>query len=131
MIVKTFLKAIVLVPIAILAIAFAVANRQVVTISFDPFSAGDPVFVLSAPLFLIVFLLLCCGVLIGGVASWLGQGRYRGVARRATAEAEAARAEADRLRTELDIQSRQNREEARLAGTSAGPLPALALYDAG
>lgn len=128
---KTFLKAIVLVPIAILAIAFAVANRQVIAISFDPFSSGDPVFVLAAPLFLLVFLLLSCGVVIGGVASWLGQGRYRSTARRASAEAEEARAENARLRTELDIQSRRNREEARLAGVPSGPLPALELHDAG
>ena len=129
---KTLLKAIVLVPIAILAIAFAVANRQVVAISFDPFSAGDPIFALAAPLFLLVFLLLCCGVVIGGMASWLGQGRYRRIARRATAEAEEARSEVDRLKTELDIQSRRNREEARaaaLAGTST--MPALMLHDAG
>ncbi len=127
---KTFLKAIVLVPIAILAIAFAVANRQVITISFDPFSAGDPVFVLAAPLFLLVFLLICCGVVIGGIASWLGQARYRRIARQASAEAAETRAEVDRLRTELDIQSRKGREEARLAGASSEPLPALALHDA-
>ncbi|RYC32503.1 DUF1049 domain-containing protein [Lichenibacterium minor] len=127
---KTFLKALVLVPVAILAIAFAVANRQVVSISFDPFSSGDPVFVLAAPLFLLVFFLLTCGVVIGGVASWLGQGRYRSAARRATAEARDARVENARLRTELDIQSRQNREAARLAGASSGPLPALELHDA-
>jgi hypothetical protein len=126
--VKTFLKAIVLVPIAILAIAFAVANRQVIAISFDPFSSGDPVFVLAAPLFLLVFLLLAAGVVIGGVASWLGQGRYRTAARRSSAEAREAQAENARLRTELDIQSRHNREEARLAGTAPGPLPALELH---
>ena len=140
---KTFLKAIVLVPIAILAIAFAVANRQVIAISFDPFSSGDPVFVLAAPLFLLVFLLLGAGVVIGGAASWLGQGRYRSAARRAAplgvagleihaaAEAREAQAENARLRTELDIQSRQNREEARLAGTAPTPLPALELHPAG
>ena len=127
---KTFLKAIVLVPIAILAIAFAVANRQVVSISFDPFSSGDPVFALVAPLFLLVFFLLSCGVVIGGAASWLGQGRYRTAARRSAAEARDARAENGRLRTELDIQSRQNREAARLAGVSTGSLPALELHDA-
>ena len=127
---KTLLKAIVLVPIAILAIAFAVANRQIVAISFDPFSAGDPIFALAAPLFLLVFLLLCCGVLIGGVASWIGQGRYRRTARRATAEAQEARAEVDRLKTELDIQSRRSREDARAALGAPSTMPALALYDA-
>ena len=127
---KTFLKALVLVPIAILAIAFAVANRQVASISFDPFSSGNPILVLTAPLFLLVFFLLTCGVVIGGVASWLGQGRYRSATRRASSEARDLRAENARLRTELDIQSRQNRETARLAGASAGPLPALELHDA-
>lgn len=127
---KTFLKAIVLVPIAILLIAFAVANRQVVAVSFDPFSAGPPALVLAAPLFLIVFFLVCCGVVIGGAASWWGQRRYRAAASRRRREVDEARAENGRLRTELDIQSRQNREAARLAGAAPGPLPALELHDA-
>ena len=126
----TLLKALLLVLIAILAIAFAVANRQVASISFDPFSSGDPILVLTAPLFLLVFFLLSCGVVIGGVASWWGQRRYRVAARRSSAEARDARAENARLRTELDIQSRKNREAARLAGASSGPLPALELHDA-
>lgn len=127
----SFLKAIVLVPIAILAIAFAVANRQMISISFDPFSAGEPIVALAAPLFLLVFLLLACGVVVGGTASWLGQGRHRSAARRSAAEVEEVRAENARLRTELDIQSRQNREAARVAGLPSGSLPALELHDAG
>jgi type VI protein secretion system component VasK len=126
----TFLKALALLLIAVLAIAFAVANRQVVSVSFDPFSSGDPALVLTAPLFLLVFFLLTCGVVIGGAASWWGQGRYRKVAQRAPAEVREVRAENARLRTELDIQSRQNREAARLSGASSGRLPALELHDA-
>ena len=126
----TVLKAFVLLVIAIFLIAFSVANRQVIAVSLDPFSSGAPVFSLTAPVFLLVFLFVCCGVVIGGVASWLGQGRYRKAARRSATEAREARAENGRLRTELDIQSRQNREAARLAGASSGPLPALALHDA-
>jgi hypothetical protein len=41
------------------------------------------------------------GGLIGGTASWVGQGRHRRAARRARAEAERYRAEAERLRSEL------------------------------
>ncbi len=119
---KTFFKAIVLVPIAVVGIAFAIANRQAVTLSFDPFSATDPAFTLVAPLFLVVFILLMSGVAIGGVASWLGQGRHRGAARRAQAEADAAKAEIERLRTEFAIEARRAR--ARTA------LPAPALHDA-
>lgn len=130
----TFLKALVLVPIAIVAIAFAVANRQVVSISFDPFSSGSPVLSLTAPLFLLVFFLLTCGVVIGGVAAWPGQFRSRATRKRAIEEAGEVRAENARLRTELDIQSRQNREAARLAGNAiaapAGARPALELHSA-
>lgn len=126
----TFIKALILVPIAILAIAFAVANRQVVSISFDPFSSGDPTLVRTVPLFALVFFFLICGVVIGGVAAWPAQLRSRATRKRAVEEVREARAENARLRTELDIQSRQNREAARLAGASAGPLPALQLHDA-
>lgn len=121
---KSLLKAVVLVPIAIVAIAFAVANRQVVSVSFDPFSSTAPAFAIVAPLFLLIFLLLMAGVIIGGVAAWLGQGRYRVAARRAQAEADALRAENERLKSELTIQAREAHESRRAA------LPVLAAYDA-
>ncbi len=106
----TILKAIILVPIAIVALAFAVANRQAVTVSFDPFSPDTPAFAMVAPLFLMIFLLLMVGVLIGGVAAWLGQGRYRRATRRAEVESDELRAENQRLKTELAIQARQASE---------------------
>lgn len=121
---KGFLKAVVLVPIALVAVAFAVANRQVVSVSFDPFSSAEPAFAVVAPLFLLIFLLLMAGVIIGGVAAWLGQARYRRVARRAQAEADSLRAENERLRTEVAIQTREAHDSRRAA------LPALAAYDA-
>jgi uncharacterized integral membrane protein len=119
---RTFLRAIVLVPIAIIAIAFAVANRHSVTISLDPFSAGEPAYALSGPLFLVIFVLLMAGIVIGGIATWLGQVRYRKAARRAQAEIDESRAENDRLRTEIDILTRRARE-------SRDNVPALALPD--
>lgn len=128
---RTFLKAIVLVPIAVLAIAFAVANRQVVSISFDPFSATEPAFAIVAPLFLLVFLLIMAGVLVGGVASWLGQSRYRKTARRAQTEADDLRDEVDRLRTELAVQARQLSERYNNPAVPASTqVPALAAFDA-
>ncbi len=127
---RTFLKAIVLVPVAIIAIAFAVANRQVVSISFDPFSASEPAFAFVAPLFLVIFILLMAGVLIGGVASWLGQGRYRRAARRSLAEADDLRDEVDRLRTELAVQARQLSERTDRPAVSPSQIPALAAYEA-
>ncbi len=79
---RKIVAAVILVPLAIIIIAFAVANRQPVTVSFDPFSAGEPAAALTLPLFVLVILLLIVGVLVGGAASWLQQGRWRGTARR-------------------------------------------------
>ncbi len=74
--------AVVLVPLAVIIIAFAMANRQSITISFDPFGGAEPAASVTLPLFAIILLLLIVGVLIGGLASWLRQGKWRETARR-------------------------------------------------
>ena len=79
---RKIVAAIILVPLAVIIIAFAVANRQIVTVSFDPFSANAPAASVTLPLFALVILLLIIGVLIGGLATWLRQGRWRLAARR-------------------------------------------------
>ena len=70
-------------PLALIFIAFAVANRQFVTVSFDPFSSTDPALGISLPLFIVLISVAVLGALAGGVAVWLGQGRWRSKARRA------------------------------------------------
>jgi uncharacterized integral membrane protein len=78
---RRIVAAIILVPLAIVIVALAVANRQTVTVSFDPL--GDtPAASLSMPLFVLILGLLIAGVIIGSVASWLRQGKWRGAARR-------------------------------------------------
>ncbi len=99
--IRKIVLAVVLIPLAIVIVALAVANRQIVSVSFDPFSAAEPVFLLRAPLFVLVFVLVIAGVIIGGIASWLRQGRWRRAAREREAELRTARNEVDRLRREL------------------------------
>ncbi len=87
---KTFLKWLILLPLFVIGAAIALANRQITTIYFDPFpngGANGPQ--ISAPFFLILFVALMAGVLIGGVATWLGQGAHRRAARRTRAELQA------------------------------------------
>jgi uncharacterized integral membrane protein len=79
---RKLVAVIVLVPLAVVIIVFAVANRQIVTVSFDPFSANEPAASVTLPLFALIILLLIIGVLIGGLASWLRQGKWRSSARR-------------------------------------------------
>ena len=79
---RKIIAAIILVPLAVLIIAFAVANRQIVTVSLDPFGAEHPAASLTLPLFALVIVLLVLGVLIGGIAAWLRQSKWRRTARR-------------------------------------------------
>jgi len=48
---RKIIAAIILVPLAVVIIAFAVANRQIATVSLDPFSAEHPAASLTLPLF--------------------------------------------------------------------------------
>jgi uncharacterized integral membrane protein len=80
---------VILLPLAIVMIAFAVANRQIVTVSLDPFGGSDSG--LALPLFVLVILLLIIGVLIGGLAAWVRQGKWRSAARRGERQLQALR----------------------------------------
>jgi uncharacterized integral membrane protein len=79
---RKIIAAVILVPLAVIIVAFAVANRQIVTVSLDPFSAEHPAASLTLPLFALVIVLLVLGVLIGGIAAWLRQSKWRRTARR-------------------------------------------------
>ncbi|WP_439573643.1 lipopolysaccharide assembly protein LapA domain-containing protein [Phreatobacter sp.] len=92
----------VVLPIAIVAVALAVANRGSMTVSLDPFSREAPAYVLTMPIYVVILLTLTLGVVLGGVTVWWRQGRYRKRCRRAESDLHVARAEANRLRTELD-----------------------------
>lgn len=97
--VAKFFKLLILVPIAAVILAFAIANRQVVTLSFDPFSdPASSAAVMTAPLFILMFVVLIVGVIIGGVATWFTQGTNRRRARLAEDAADRWRAEAERAR---------------------------------
>jgi uncharacterized integral membrane protein len=96
---RKIVAALILVPLAVIIIAFAVANRQVVTVSLDPFSANEPAASVTLPLFALVILLLIIGVLIGGVAAWLRQGKWRHTARRLEREVQDLRQKVDALGT--------------------------------
>jgi len=96
--ISRIIRALILIPLAVLIIGVAVANRQVVTVSFDPFDQASPAYALSLPLFVLIIVLLILGVVIGGVATWLGQNKWRRAASRYEAEARRLRMERDAAR---------------------------------
>lgn len=95
---RKIVAALILVPLAIVIVAFAVANRQTVTVSLDPFSSEHPAAAVTLPLFALVIVLLILGVLIGGMAAWLRQSKWRRRARQLQREVDALRGELNSLK---------------------------------
>jgi uncharacterized integral membrane protein len=95
---RKIVAAVILIPLGLVIVAFAVANRQIVTVSLDPFSSEHPASSLTLPLFVLIIVLLIAGVVIGGVAAWLRQAKWRRVARRLGREVEVLRGEVASLR---------------------------------
>lgn len=98
---RKFIATFVALPLGILLVAFAVANRHAVTLSFDPLASGAPGLSATLPLFLLIFTVLAAGVLAGGAAAWIKQSKWRRAARRLEAESRALREECRQLRAEL------------------------------
>ncbi len=120
---RKIVAVVVLVPLAILIVAFAVANRQTVVISFDPFSSADPAYAARLPLFVLIFVLVILGVIVGGSATWLRQASWRRTARALDADVRILTQELEALRRRADEQEarRAQGEDSRaLTLTSAG-----------
>jgi uncharacterized integral membrane protein len=90
--------AVILVPLAIVIVVFAVANRQPVTVSFDPFSSASPAYAATVPLFVLIFIILILGVIIGGIAAWVRQSPWRRTARKLDADVRALHDELAEIR---------------------------------
>jgi uncharacterized integral membrane protein len=87
------LRWIVGVPIAILVIGFAVANRQWTRLSLDPFSSDSPVLSLTMPIWLLFVFGVFIGLMVGWITCWLGQGKHRKLARERGREIVALKSE--------------------------------------
>jgi uncharacterized integral membrane protein len=97
---RRFLKALILLPVAILVVLLAVANRAPVELNLDPLSGGSsPEFAVTLPLYAVLFGAVALGIVIGGMGAWFAQGRHRRAERRYKREAGRLRGEAERLRT--------------------------------
>jgi uncharacterized integral membrane protein len=96
-----FLTALVVVPLGLIFIVFAVANRHLVTLSLDPLNASDPTEGITLPLFAVIIGFSILGVIAGGVATWIRQRHWRRAARRHQAEAIEARSQLADLRASI------------------------------
>jgi uncharacterized integral membrane protein len=100
--IRKIVTALILVPLAILIVMFAVANRDVVTVSFDPFNAAQPASAVKLPLFALLITATMAGVLVGGIAAWLKQAKWRRAARLLEGDIQGLRREIEALNARLD-----------------------------
>jgi len=98
MVMRKFFTALLVIPLGLIFIVFAVANRHFVTVSFDPFNSANPAVSVSLPLFAVIITVAVLGVAAGGIATWFRQHRWRRAARQYETEARQARAEIADLR---------------------------------
>ncbi|KKB78728.1 hypothetical protein VW35_09455 [Devosia soli] len=92
----------VLVPLCLVLVGFALANRQLVAVNINPFVGPAPATAAGygIPLFVVLYIVLLVGVLLGGTATWFAQGEHRRRERQWRREAQA-------LNQELEAQRRR------------------------
>jgi formate hydrogenlyase subunit 3/multisubunit Na+/H+ antiporter MnhD subunit len=93
-------------PVAIVAVAFAVANREWIRVSFDPVSRDQPFASITMPLWALFFAGIFVGLFAGWVAAWLGQSKHRKAAREARIELARAQLDHERFKRESESNSR-------------------------
>ncbi len=90
---RKFFTAVVVIPLGVIFVVFAVANRHLVTVSFDPFNSTDPSIFVRLPLFIVIIAMATIGVVAGSSMTWFRQRRWRRAARQHEADARQVRAQ--------------------------------------
>jgi hypothetical protein len=124
---RMLLKAILLIPVMAALVLWTVANRQPVTVSFDPFDPASLGSKLTTPLYVVAFAILIAGVVLGGVATWLEQGKWRRARARLAAENAVLRAELETLKRQAakpENRKPENRALSHAGGRIARRPPA-------
>jgi hypothetical protein len=101
----------VVLPLGVVLIALAVVNRKPVELVLDPLGGAESGLSLEAPFFLFLLGAFAVGLIVGGIATWFGQGKWRRLAREETRQARDWRRQADRLEKELGSQQPVSRAQ--------------------
>ena len=123
MVMRKFFTAVVVIPLGLIFIVFAVANRHPVTVSFDPFNSSAPSVAIRLPLFIVIIAVAILGVAAGGSATWFRQRRWRRAARQHEADARRAPGRIGRFACDSDLAVRP--------AASSGPAAAGRLSGGG
>ena len=89
-------------PLAVIGFGFAVANREWVTVSFDPINRVQPFATIDMPLWALFFAGIFLGIFVGWFVAWRGGAKHRRSAR--DARIELIRAQQLHEREKRDLQ---------------------------
>ncbi len=101
---------------AIVLVTLAVANRHEVRLVLDPFNRQAPVVFTELPFYIYLFAMLVAGVVLGSLATWIGQGKWRRLVRVRTHESLRWKGEAERLMRERDATVAERKKQLAIAG---------------
>jgi hypothetical protein len=96
---------------AVVLVTLSVANRHEVQLVLDPFNRKAPVVELALPFYVYLLAMLIAGVVLGSLATWISQGKWRRLVRSRTHEALRWKGEAERLMRERDAQVEKSQTE--------------------
>lgn len=91
---------VVLVPLCLGLIIFALANRHFVVVNFNPFVPVEGTVApgYGVPMFVVLYVVLLVGVLLGGTATWFAQASHRRGEKHWRREAHLLNGELEKLR---------------------------------
>ena len=101
---------------AVVLVTLAVANRHEVQLVLDPFNRKAPVVDVVLPFYVYLIGMLIVGVVLGSLATWMTQGKWRRMVRTRTHESLRWKGEAERLMRERDAQVAERKKQLAIAG---------------
>ncbi len=105
---KKFFWVVIMFPIGVILVTLMVSNRHDVGFVYNPFAPREFAQKFEMPFFFYLLGALIIGTIIGGVATWLAQGRWRKVARTRSREAREMRRKADDLMQQVEMSKQVN-----------------------
>ena len=95
-------------PVGVILVTLMVINRHMVGFVYNPFVAREFAQKIELPFFFYLLGALIVGTIIGGMATWFAQGRWRKVARKRSREASEMRKKADDLMQQVEMSKQVN-----------------------
>ena len=100
---RRILRLVIWLPVAIVVISFAVANRQWTRLSLDPFSSTTPFLTIDMPLWALFIFGVFIGMLVGWAACWFAQGKHRKLSRERAREITRLQSEVETVKNPAPI----------------------------